>query len=171
MQLHSLIQEFSKIKYSVIGKGPKHPDSPDINGEQELTQFLKDFPAFANDIPMIEFFEYYGTVEIFVPETPYADFELIMYGFDEEISMSLAHPDESLEENGFYRFAEVIVRKDDGDHVSANYAMNVDISRKQGIYYRVSSIATDSRTIPYRYHCSSFLEWLENIITHRGKDL
>ncbi len=169
MDLHKLIDEFAKLENAVVGQGPKHPERQDKEGQEQLSNFLVEYPAFAEDKSIVEFFEYYGAIGIYPPNPPFGEFTVITYGFDEDVTMSIAYPDESLEDNGFYRFAEVITVFPKTKSVGANYAINVDDRSKKGIYHRVSSNEIDSRTIPYTLYCETFLHWLDRLIKSRNK--
>lgn len=171
VDLHKLIEEFSKLENAVVGHGPKHPERLDRKIAKQLSDFLIKYPAFAEDKGIVEYFEYYGAIGIHPPNPPFDKLTVITYGFDEEITMSIAHPDESLEDNGFYRFAEVIVVSSEYESTDAEYAINIEHSDKKGIYHRVSSGDFDSRKVAYTPYCATFLDWLDKLIKNKGKYL
>jgi hypothetical protein len=171
MNLHELIEGFVNLGYASVGFGPRHPDMPVHKLQSEIEAFFTRYPSLQSDQGYVDFLLTYSAASIDWP-----DERLVMeiYGFS-DFTTSLPHPDEPLiDENGFFRFAEIQIGPILEDNtVGIEFAWDITGERRDGIYRRILTMADYDRDawkyITYTWYCGDFLEWLEDVVNKQGK--
>ena len=169
MKLDKLIEQFKNFEYAEVGKGYKHPISPNLALRDDCEEFFSEYPSLREDEDYVKFMEVYAGAVIDHPE-----FELMVdiYGLSLDLTINVLHPDESLvERERFFGFGEVDYHplgKTREDASSASFFFNLtDIS--SGVYRRPGVYKVDYRTVPIKWYCSSFIEWFEKLVQASGK--
>ncbi|MDZ8239997.1 MAG: hypothetical protein RMZ69_23065 [Nostoc sp. ChiQUE01a] len=161
-QLISKFHDLGKVK---TGRGPKHPQSPNQELAQEITDFLKFYPFLRQDQGYIDFLQSYAGLLV------YRDndfFSLGIYGFDEDVSLHLIKGEgELIDEVGMLTFADLTLPVQQGDQSADNligigFAYDTTQQRTWGVYRCIDEE-------PYQWYCATFLELLERIVNHKGR--
>lgn len=168
LNIHSLMKEFSKLEGAEIGRGPKHPSSPDPNLAQETEAFLNEYPFLRQDQGYVDFLESYAGAWVMWPNN-----ELIidLFGFT-EVSRNIANPDNVcvVDENGFLIVYDGMVRLVDGGFregvIGQGFAFDATGERKWGIYRYVFVSGVE---VARYWYCETFLQALAALIETRGK--
>lgn len=169
MDLHEVMKAVQTLGYTRIGKGPKHPEG-DPQVQAEIDEFLALHPQVKRDQSFVDFFEYYSAIAIAWPNEA---LDLIVYGFSPDITLEIAHPDERLDdENGFFRFAEIIVKPEPygKESIGSTYAFDTTGQRRSGIYQSTKASGIHRRWPPeYEWYCETFIEWLRRVVEDQSR--
>lgn len=76
----------SKLGYAAVGRGPKHPESPNLELQKEIDSFLEQYSFLRKDQGYIDFLEYYSGAMV---DWPKGELVIAIFGFLEEISFHL----------------------------------------------------------------------------------
>jgi hypothetical protein len=137
--------------------------------QKEIDEFLQKNQILRNDQGYVDFLETYSAASV---DWPNEMLIIQIYGFSPEITIEVAHPDEALvDKDGFFRFAEIILKTGDTkkDFVGLSYAYDTTGKRPYGVYQSTLPYGADFRTIPYKSYGNSFLAWLKDVIEKKGK--
>lgn len=168
MDLHQIVAEFRKLGYVSLGEGPKHPEG-NPNVQLAIDQFLAMYPTIALDQSFVDFLEYYSAAAI---DWPQEQLTIEIYGFSSDVTLEIARPEEPLQdENGFYRFAEILVKPGPNGEkaIDGLYAFDVTGTRRNGIYQRISLWSENTASISYQWYCQTFAEWLARVVEAGGR--
>lgn len=165
MNIHELMQRFAQVGSTTIGKGPKHPTSPNSESLPEIEKYFASHPILKQDQGYVDFLECYSAASA----DGWLDGKIFIhiFGFDTNITSHLGGPDEWIfdTEKGFCSFAYIQIPKphlvDDG----CAYSFDITGLRSWGVY---KSSDTGDIVYDYEWYCGSFLEWLEDIIEKQG---
>jgi hypothetical protein len=169
MNLHEVMGRFVRLGNVTVGMGPKHPSGVATEVQEEIDTFLAKYPALRRDQSYVDFLEYYSAAAV---DWPNEKLIIEIYGFSDEISLLIAHPDEPLlDEDGFYKFAEIMIKtgRKIVDSFGMEYAFDTTGERRAGVYHRVAPPRVYTETLPYEWYCSTFLEWLEHVVEKQGR--
>lgn len=166
MDIHSLMKKFSRLDYAAVGKGPKHTESPRLELQQEIDNFLDEHPYLRYDSGYIDFLEYYSGARVDYPE---GELVIDIFGFLEEIGFHLIKDrfgESDIDEQGYFMFCTTVVQvakseNSNNEELGLDYAFDATGKRASGIY-RVINYGE------YEWYCSNFLEWLEKLIDKKG---
>ncbi len=168
MDLHEAVAAFRKLGYVSIGKGPKHPEG-DPEKQQEIDDFFEEYPAIARDRSFVSFLEFYSAAALAWPDYQLA---IDIFGFSTDLTLNIARPEELLlDDEGFYRFAEINVRPGpNGERmISGLYAFDATNKRLCGVYQKVRVASAALVHTNYEWCCDSFLEWLSRVVEVGGR--
>jgi hypothetical protein len=169
IDLHEVMKHFITLGNVTVGMGPKHPSRVAREMQEEIDQFFARYPALHRDQSYVDFLEYYSAAFV---GWPHRTLMISIYGFSEDVTIPIAQPDEPLvDEDGFHRFAEIIVKTGEGrsDFVGMEFAFDATGERKSAVYHRTAPMGVDSRTLPYEWYCDTFLEWLIQVVEKQGR--
>ncbi len=162
--LRQLIRGLVTLGEPLIDFGPKHYAAPNPSLQPEIDAFFEMYPALGRDAGYVEFLEVYSAAVV----EKYESLIVEIYGFSHEIATHVAHPDESLIEDGdFFRFAEILLlgKDDRGIGIGLGFSFDLTGRRPSGVY---RSIDQDGKQTPHEWYCSTFLEWLEQVVQKKG---
>jgi hypothetical protein len=160
------MEKFTKIGYATVGRGPKHPEFPQTELQEEIDVFLSQYSFLQKDRGYVDFLECYAGAMIDSPEEKLV---INIFGFLEDISLHLLEDESSIiDDQGFYAFCSSVVRVEEGEHpyyvgsVGLGYTFDATGTRRWGVYRSIEGE-------PCEWYCNSFLDWLEKLIARKGK--
>jgi hypothetical protein len=160
---------FEQLGQTTVGRGPKHPVTPNLTLRSEIDGFFKEYPELAKDRGYVDFLERYSAATRWHEDD---EFSVIIYGFS-DFTINLLYPDESLiSQEKFFRFAEVGTKIGDRkfeDEINLDFAWDVSGKQQQGVYRRIVPWDVDPKLILYSWYCDNFLTWLDALITNKGR--
>lgn|SRR5574341_1603885 len=166
MDPDAIMTDFARLEYAMIDFGPKHPTNPVPELQREIDEFFSEYPILRRDKGYVAFLETYSAAAVFWPNQ---ELVIQIYGFSEEMTEHLLYPDEPLLEQGrFLRFAEVMIEEEE-DVVGLSFAWEVTGQHSPGVYRQLRQGGADWKTTPYTLYASTFLNWLEEIVTKNGR--
>jgi hypothetical protein len=164
MDIHSLMQNFTELGYAAVGRGPKHPESPNLELQKEIDSFLEEYSFLRKDPGYIDFLEYYSGAMV---DSPKEELVIEIFGFLEEISFHLIKDGgEVIDDDGFYVFCISVVRVGEGqdmenESIGLAYRFDATGTQRWGVYRSLEGGECE-------WYCDSFLEWLEKLIDKKG---
>lgn len=162
MNIHSLMEKFSKLPEAALGRGPKHPSMPNLALRDEIEAFLKEHPFLTKDRGYIDFLECYAGARAFR-----ADGSLVVdiFGFTEISSHLIEADGPIIDQDGFYGFSDGIFQDRAGIDVGIGGRFDATGNRRRGVY---RSRYSRPNEIDIYWYCESFLEWVEVLIDTKG---
>lgn len=168
MGIHDLMKRFAQVDPTMIGRGPRHPISPNPESISEIHKYFEEHPILRQDKGYVDFLECYSAAT--ADDWLDGKINIDIYGFDTKITLHLDSTSELPRDwkNGFTPFAYVQIprekqRIDDG----YIYAFDITGKRPFGVYQLRDTIE-EIKVDDYKWYCDSFLEWLEDIIDKKG---
>lgn len=164
MNIHSLMNQFAKFDFALVGKGPKNPECSVPDLQKEIENFLSQYSFLQKDQDYVDFLKYYAGAMLDLPD---GSLIVDIFGFNENISMHLTR-DESpvIDRHGYYTFCNSIVEKESNKSITDNflsmgYSFDATDTKKWGVYRIVGNGE-------HEWYCSDFISWLEILVESRG---
>lgn len=138
MDIHSLMKKFSRLDYAAVGKSPLHTESPRLELQKEIDNFLDEHPYLRHDYGYVDFLEYYSGARVDYPE---GELVIDIFGFLEEIGFHLIKDrfgESDIDEQGYFMFCTTVVQVAKGEdsnneELGLDYAFDATGKRTSGI--------------------------------------
>ena len=174
MSIHTLIQEFLKLKGAEVGYGPDHPTSPNGALKDTVDAYFNRFPFLKQDQGYVDFMRFYAGAWVdWQPYPELNDLVIDIFGFtavsrniSEEDRLTYTSDESILEESGFIAFSEVFFGINEDSIPAQSFFFDITGDRDQGVYREVWQNGVKSEIT---WYCESFLQWFEAIIRTQGK--
>ncbi|HXM58416.1 MAG TPA: hypothetical protein VOB72_23655 [Candidatus Dormibacteraeota bacterium] len=165
--IDALVDRLSRLPGAQVGRGPRHPRSPDAAVAPRLDTFLSEHPTLRDDAGYIEFQEKYAGAMI---QHPGRRQIVDILGFSDASTDMQEMEGPVVDDDGFLVFAECI------HHITVDgrleevheqaFAFSVVSGRRPGIYRLVSTMADQSGE--YRWYTDDFTVWLRDLVDNDG---
>lgn len=169
--IHDLIARFSRLDFSLIGRGPKHPTKPMVSLQSEIDDLFSRYLLLKQDAAYLEFMETYAGAAIHYGENLAEQWDLSIYGFyigwipfAWEID---AQKEKLIDTAGFFTFAHGSYFCPGKRHYLYRYAFHMTGDRKPGVYWRKfdwSECPDDAVRKSWYWIGEGFTEWLTGIV-------
>lgn len=172
MDIHSLMDRFSKLDGAAVGSGPKHLVSPDVELQKTINHFLEQHPFLRRDQGYIDFLEGYAGASIERLDKP--DVVLDIFGFTDVSSHLITGEGDVINPDGFFDIAGGTYPGENYKQKSLPYLLRIKSlgccldttgKREWGIYRTRYNQAKEKEVY---WYCRTFLEWLEILIDTDG---
>jgi hypothetical protein len=164
-EIDSLVERLGRMPGGRVGRGPRHPRSPDPSVEPRVREFLQAYPPLGQDAGYVEFLEKYAGVIVQDPgETRILD----ILGFSGVSTDMIEMDGPVVDENGFLVFAQCLYYPDKGLHDmhEHDFAFSVAGERRPGVHRHQSTL---DRTVPgFTWYVDDFTAWLRDLLAHDG---
>lgn len=165
LNIHSLMKEFSRLEGAEIGRGPKHPSSPDPSLAPEIEEFLNQYPFLRQDRGYVDFLECYAGAWVMWPNL---DFVVDLFGFANVSTHIVKEDGYVVDPTGFLKFCDGLVRIHKGvGHegvLGQGFAFDATGKRRWGVYRSI----TDEVESDKYWYCETFLQALAALIETKG---
>lgn len=163
MDIHSLMNDFSKFDGAKIGFGPLHPLHPQKALAGNIKHFLDTYPFLEQDEGYIQFLQLYAGASIFKKDSIWM---VDILGFTDNTICSpiAAMEGDIIDEYGFLMYSYIVIETRPIGSRQLSFAFDSTIQHPQGIY-RVFADAPNA----WHWYCPSFLIWLERLIACEGR--
>lgn len=192
MDIHQIIRQIATINDAevFIGRGPRHPSTPDPTLEGIIQEYLEVYPFLRQDHGYIDFVESYAGLYVYREAV---DVVVGIFGFCYGISSLIEKTDQgflwqgesSVVVDGFLVLSDVSLVLEEkrgyqtstelvNNVVGAGFGFDTLGSRPWGVYRKNDVDPSISRTYypPIRdtwyWYCSSFTEWLQILLDTKG---
>ncbi|MGH3797722.1 MAG: hypothetical protein ACRDRT_01920 [Pseudonocardiaceae bacterium] len=168
MSITEAVSRLERIPGALAGRGPRHPEAPDLSIENQLVQFLDTYPALRRDVGYVEFLEKYaGAMIKNAGETQIVD----LLGFSDVSTGMLEMDGPVVDENGFLLFAQcifhVIVEGGLVDMYEYDFAFDAYGERPPGVYRCSATLRSHGE--PYVWYADGFCSWLVELVDQGGR--
>jgi hypothetical protein len=163
--IDALVERMARMQGASVGRGPRHPRSPDPSVEPRLHEFLDAYPEVRRDAGYVEFQEKYAGAIVQDPaETRILD----VFGFGGAATNMLEMDGPVVDEDGFLIFAQCLYYPDGGvigmhEH---DFAFSVSGDRPVGVYRHQSTL--DHSVPGFSRYVDDFTAWLRDLLDHDG---
>lgn len=157
--LHLLLEQVHELGDLELGRGPRHPTSPNQRLSTEVTNFLDTYSFLVQDRSYVDFLECYSGLLLYQDSNSGS---LSVYGFDDSVTLHIVKGEGPLiDEAGVLTFADLVIpiqKEDRGEEDLLSFGFGFDTTQKRawGVY-RITD------TQPWHWYCSTFLEWLQRL--------
>ena len=161
--INILMKRLSSLGEGELGKGPRHPEEPNMSILPTVERFLKENSFLQKDKHYIQFLETYAGAGI---QGENEEFVIDLFGFT-DVSTNFYEQDEHsiVDEDGFLTFCGGYASLDSNNPIDfmipQGFLFDATGERKWGIY-RGSNEG-------HYWYCETFVEWLNDLIHHGGK--
>jgi len=147
---------------STASLGEPHPTAPAPVLQEEVVAFLQSHVFVQQDQDYVTFLETYAGATIFRGDTLYID----IFGFS-DVGLHITKEDSQIiDDDGWFCFCKICTYFGEGYQSlrfkEIDFAFDITGKRNWGIY---RSIANSQRMPKLHWHCATFLELLQEIIT------
>jgi hypothetical protein len=160
--MYPLVERLQELGHLEVGFGPRHPVAPNPTIAGNLEMFFAQYPFLRQDQGYVDFLECYAGLYL---ERPDDELILDIFGFTDVSSNIMGLEGPIVDNDGFLTFCDGTVRSTETNNVAElcplSFSFDATQNRTKGVYYT-------TRQSNYWY-CESFLDWLEIIVTTRGK--
>jgi hypothetical protein len=167
MNIDETISRLEHIPDARTGRGPRHPEAPDLSIEDQLVQFLGSYSILRRDSGYIEFLEKYaGAMIKNLDETQIVD----VLGFSDASTGMLEMDGPLVDEDGFILFAQcvfhIIVEGRLVDMYEYDFAFDASGERRPGVYRCSSTLRSQGES--YVWYADGFCSWLVELVDNGG---
>jgi hypothetical protein len=157
--IHELMHTFNGIPGAVVGHGPKHPTAPNVSIAPDIRTFLEQYLFLQQDHGYVTFLESYAGAHILQPD---GALSIDLFGFLSISTHMTEYEDPIIDTEGYLTFCTISVRAAQ----DLAYSFDSTLSRPWGIYETSTTPQLLSTT---RWYCSSFTDWLRQVINTYGR--
>lgn len=168
MNINEVVSRLERIPGALAGRGPRHPESPDLSIEDQLVQFLDTYPILRRDAGYVEFLEKYAGAMIKNPdETQIVD----VLGFSDVSTGMLEMDGPVVDEHGFLLFAQcifhIIVEGRLVDMYEYDFAFDTSEEGRPAVYRCSATLRSQGE--PYVWYADGFCSWLVELVDQDGR--